>query len=361
MCRATAVPLLLIGLCLQGPVHAQEVADTVQETPAAAIRDNAPSWENRKVVVTGMMDRRVETRAGSGDAANFFYIRDAYGDALLVRTTAEWPDLRVLYRVQGTVTRDIRGQVFLDEETRRALPMSGVEGFDRFSMEDPTVSRDAIATGSGEIDLPTSVVVVPPLVAGEGTPLWMIGLFALTGALLLAIVYFARKPAPKTATAGSSASQFQASSVGAPPSAATPPAGLAPPMGLPEPSTVIEDRTVKFYAPPPGTVKVLGGRLEVEKPEKNTIRFFSVPSSNGMTEITFGRKPGKPYTHVQIKDPTVSAEQAKILVKDGSYTLENVSKTNPTTVNGAEVPEGGQVLKDGDMLEMGEVSFVFHS
>lgn len=361
MYRATAVPLLLIGLCLQGPIHAQDVADAVQETPAAAIRDNPGSWENRQVIVAGMMDRRVETRTGSGDAAKFFYIRDAYGDALLVRTTADWPDLRVLYRIQGTVTRDIRGQVFVDEETRRALPMSGVEGFNRFSLEDPTVSREAITPGSGELEPPLNLVTDPSQLAVQGTPLWIVGLFALTGALLLTIIYFSRKPAPKTATAGSRSAPLQASSVVSPSSGATPPAGLTPPQGMPEPSTVIEDRTVKFYAPPPGTVKVLGGRLDVEKPEKNTIRFFSVPSSNGMTEITFGRKPGKPYTHVQIKQPTVSAEQAKILVKDGTYILENFSKTNPTTVNGEEVPEGGQVLKEGDRLEMGEVSFVFHS
>ena len=353
--------VLFLGLFLQTQVAAQETTDTLSQTEGvrfAAIRDNPAAYENQQVDIVGMVDRYVSPQSGDDSSVRFFYMRDAYGDALLVRTTAEMPDLRVLYHINGTVTRDVRGQLFVDEDNRRARPISDVEGFGRTNIEEPTVSPEAIATEPAGGDPFTDIFPIDE----EGMPSWMIGLFILTGALLVALIYFVFKPAPKTATSGVSSAPFDAKPVAATPSAASTPSSTpAPPAGLPEPSSVIEDRTVKFYAPPPGTIKVLGGRFEVEKPEKNTIRFFSVPSPDGATVITFGRKPGKPYTHVQIKEPTVSSEQARIRIKDGIYEIENLSKTNPTLVNGDEVAEGGQKLKDRDTVEMGEVSFVFHT
>jgi pSer/pThr/pTyr-binding forkhead associated (FHA) protein len=48
------------------------------------------------------------------------------------------------------------------------------------------------------------------------------------------------------------------------------------------------------------------------------------------------------------------------------WRLENLSSTNPVTVNGRALDSRGGVgasviLADGDRIEMGEVAFIFHS
>lgn len=362
--RHLFLPLLVFGLLLVNPALAQDAtaeAPQDQSIRFSEIRDNPARFENQQVEIEGMVDRYVDSQSAVAQgSAQFFYLKDHYGDALLVRTTAEMPDLRVLYQISGTVTWDARGQLYVDEDTRRAMPMSEVEGFARSSTVDPTVAEEAIGgTPGGNVP--------PPPVQPEnspGLPNWMIGLFALTGALVVALIYFAVRPSPKPAAVSSLGSQSAQGSQPSPAAsapAASAPAAAGPASGasLPEPSSVIEDKTVKFYAPPPGTIKVLGGRFEVEKPERNTIRFFSVPGSNGTTEITFGRKPGKPYTHIQLKEQTVSSEHAKVRIVDGEYEIVNLSKTNPTRLNGEEVSDAPTGLKDGDTVEMGEVSFVF--
>ena len=46
-----------------------------------------------------------------------------------------------------------------------------------------------------------------------------------------------------------------------------------------------------------------------------------------------------------------------------SWTLENLSATNPVAVNGVDLPEGTppRELADGDRVEMGEVVFIFRA
>jgi hypothetical protein len=132
--------------------------------------------------------------------------------------------------------------------------------------------------------------------------------------------------------------------------------------GYPEPSSYIEDSSVKFAAPPEGTLKLLPGRLEMTEGfdvHKN-IRFFKLPSQEE-TEFTFGREAGTPYIHIQLKSPTVSAKQAKLLWTNGRYMLINYSTTNPTVVDGKSLGKDESVsIKEESKIEMGEIAFIFH-
>jgi len=132
--------------------------------------------------------------------------------------------------------------------------------------------------------------------------------------------------------------------------------------GYPEPSSYIEDSAVKFAAPPEGTLKLLPGRLEMTEGfdvHKN-IRFFKLPSQEE-TEFTFGREPGTPYLHFQLKSPTVSSKQAKLLWTNSRYMLINYSTTNPTVVDGKILGKDESVpLKEDSKIEMGEIVFIFH-
>ncbi|MGE5341127.1 MAG: FHA domain-containing protein [Candidatus Omnitrophota bacterium] len=130
----------------------------------------------------------------------------------------------------------------------------------------------------------------------------------------------------------------------------------------PEPDSFIEDLTIKMSAPPPGTLKLLPGRLEMIAgyDKVKEIRFYKLPTQEE-TEFSFGRSPGPNYIHIQFKSPTVSSKQAKLIWTNKKYMILNYSTTNPTKVDDV-VMEKDQSLPigEGTKIEMGEVAFIFH-
>ena len=119
---------------------------------------------------------------------------------------------------------------------------------------------------------------------------------------------------------------------------------------------------------PGGTVQFLPGRLEVlqgRSMEGQEIRFVRPDRAGERAVVTFGRGEGAPYRHVQLKVPTVSRLHARMSLEPGSdsWTLENLSATNPVAVNGVDLLEGGTPvpLSDGDRVEMGEIVFIFRA
>lgn len=124
---------------------------------------------------------------------------------------------------------------------------------------------------------------------------------------------------------------------------------------------LVDGETVRFYRPMEGTLQILPGRLEVVEgvDEGKQILFVRVPGTE--PEITFGRKPGEPHRHVQLRRPTVSRRHARMRFTEGRWTIVNESVTNPVRVNDKELPADGpgRLLQDGDRIEMGEVVFIF--
>jgi hypothetical protein len=138
--------------------------------------------------------------------------------------------------------------------------------------------------------------------------------------------------------------------------------GLHPELAITPPASVIEGSTIKMSVPPPGTLKLLPGRFEVESGDDTIkeIRFYKTKNQQE-TEITFGRGEGPNYSHIQLKPLTVSTRQAKLIWTNGKYTLINYSPVNPTVVNGTALEKEGSVtIAEGNKIEMGEVVFIFH-
>lgn len=134
-------------------------------------------------------------------------------------------------------------------------------------------------------------------------------------------------------------------------------------VAIPKPEAVVEGSTIKMAVPPEGTLKLLPGRFIVLSGDDKIreIRFYKTKAQEEC-EVTFGRASGKPYSHIQLKPMTVSAKHAKLVYAGGKFTLINYSRTNPTKVNGVELPENGSVeLKEGDRIEMGEMLFEFEA
>ena len=95
------------------------------------------------------------------------------------------------------------------------------------------------------------------------------------------------------------------------------------------------------------------------------VRFVRPDRPGERAVVTFGRGEGAPYRHVQLKVPTVSRLHARMSLEPGSGTwrLENLSTTNPVSVNGVDLAEGAPpvALSDGDRVEMGEIIFTFRA
>ena len=135
--------------------------------------------------------------------------------------------------------------------------------------------------------------------------------------------------------------------------------------GAPSPyagrTDLMQGHTVRFYRPPEGTLQMLPGRLEILEGEDrgHSIRF--VKMRPGAQQITFGRKEGSPYEHIQLRSLTVSRQHARLDFEHGRWSVINLSETNPVVVNGESLEPGSPTrpLADGDRIEMGEVVFLF--
>ncbi|MCC6928809.1 MAG: FHA domain-containing protein [Gemmatimonadaceae bacterium] len=122
--------------------------------------------------------------------------------------------------------------------------------------------------------------------------------------------------------------------------------------------------TLRLERPQDGTLQFLPGRLEIIEGRDvgQEVKFVRTSGPDGTT-VTFGRAEGAQYRHVQLHEPTVSRMHAKLVLDGKSWSLVNLSATNPVIVNGMALAGEGSsvVLREGDRIEMGEVVFRFRS
>src|SRR5262249_52499643 len=77
-------------------------------------------------------------------------------------------------------------------------------------------------------------------------------------------------------------------------------------------------------------------------------------------EIAVGRQPTSDAAAVVVFSKAVSGQQARLIHRDGTFYVENLSHTNPTRVDGRTLQEGGQrPLQDGSRIEMGPVTISY--
>ncbi len=127
---------------------------------------------------------------------------------------------------------------------------------------------------------------------------------------------------------------------------------------------LVEGTQLRFFRAEEGTLEFLPGRLEVVGGEDTgqEIHFTRQVGDEDVT-VTFGRSEGPPLRHVQLLDPTVSRQHARMSYAGQRWHLFNMSTTNAVLLNGAALPDHGAgiTLENGDRLEMGAVAFVFHA
>ena len=74
--------------------------------------------------------------------------------------------------------------------------------------------------------------------------------------------------------------------------------------------------------------------------------------------VTVGRTDS---ADICIKDATISTNHCKFTRSGDAYILEDCGSTNGTRINNVPVPDGGQELKNSDILQFGAVEIFFDS
>jgi hypothetical protein len=128
-------------------------------------------------------------------------------------------------------------------------------------------------------------------------------------------------------------------------------------------TAVFTDATVRMPRFEEAAQGFLPGRLEIQQgPNRGeSIRFRRTNGDDA--DITLGRGEGPPESHIQVNAETVSRLHARLRFDHGRWKISNLSRTNPLLVNGEPLTAGAMALwlSEGDTIEMGEMTFRFHS
>lgn len=328
ICLGAGLVVALVAPALtarQPPPDASAVNEPVQ---VQAIKNEIRRYANERVLLEGVVPQYEPTPTSS---TRLYWLKDDWGGLILVRTLDELPQTGARYAIEGVVTLDDTrgGQPVIQEALRRALLEEG-------------------GPGAGDVEpapdssLPMELILIAAVLSFVG----------LLGVLIWVIRARSQdEEMPVTPLPGSFSTPV-------PLSASPPP--TAPVAGV---DGVLESKTIKIQTPPPDTLKMLPGYLEVLEGdgEVNEIRLFFPPNAS-TPEITFGRAEGREYGHVQLKPPTVSKRQAAIVFEEGVFRLVNYSDVNPTRVDSAPLGVNeSKDLEDEALIEMGEIRFRFHA
>lgn len=315
------------------------------------VKNNVNRYLNERVRIEGYVTQYVDT--GSRTTA-FYVLKDDWGGLIRVRTSDAPPAVGKRYAVVGPVGFDPRtNDPYISQEKREELQLA---------TEAPSAIPTAIpgawvaqpAPAQQPAAPPPAPLAVEPEPAPSPAPTFSTGtlvllavlLAALAGIVVALVLVLGRKKKSRPGT-----SDFSL-------------AASLPAEAAPAPQQVIEGRTIKMHAPPPNTIKLLPGYLEVLSGDDavKEIRFYKL-KGEAVPETTFGRATGRPYVHIQLKPMTISSRQAKLSFDQGQVKLTNFAsnESNPTKVNGRDLGVDEMViLKDGDRIDMGEVAFKFH-
>jgi hypothetical protein len=343
-------PHLAIALLAIAATAAPLVAQ--RRVHVSDIKANPNEYLNERVEVEGTVAYHIDDRAGS--TTRFYVLKDDfYGATIYIRTVEEFPEANKRFKVQGTVTYDTkRRDIFIHEDRRFALEAPAP----------PQIVEPVGAASPGATPAATMTTVTPPTPWWSNTSLLILVIFLglLLLFIIIALVVTLTSKRRRSAPTGSYPTIVPQLPL---PGPAYGPSPSAAPMAPPQ--EVIEGHTIKMHAPPPNTVKLMPGWLEVLSGDDvvKQIRFYRL-RGEAMAETTFGRAPGKPYSHIQLKPMTVSSKQAKISFEPSGPRLTNFAPadSNPTRVNGRDLVMGESVaLSEGDSVEMGEVHFRYHA
>lgn len=350
------------------PMQASAQANT-QLTPIQRIRGNPRQYVNEQVTVVGKVVRYVDAKG-----SNAFYFEDEYGTQIRILSTASLPAIDSRWSIDGVVAIETSGDPYLVESKRT-------------STDAPPPAPLATTPSDADLDgvpdaadrcpnsAPGKVVDATGCEANDRSLLYYglggVALLIMGGGLYMSQQSRQRQREEEERRVRDEADRRRREeeerlrrereekekslNLGG---------GGGNSSGVAD-ADVFAGKTIRFARPNSmdGTLKLVPGRLEVVSgPDKgNEIRFVHVGTP--VPEVTFGRSDGPKYTHVTLTSPTVSRRHAMMRYEAGAWSIANFSDTNAVMVNGTALVSIGTpvTLKEGDLIEFGEVSVKFHS
>jgi len=322
------------------------------QTSISEINGNPGKYRGQTVTVQGTIDRHVDS--GSDTDTKNYIIKDDSGQEIRAKTTKKPPSTGARFQVEGTIEiSPFNRKPVLDEESRSELSSAS---------QNQASSSESLRQGFSTI-----------------TVYLIFGLGILVVVVLGYFAYASQADDRRQAVAPPSDDGVSEDQEGSSDLSTTELGGDGDESesGFPEPSgqriksessssqSSEEDsdgpETLKFKAPPK-TMKFVPGRLVIAAgPDQGKeFRIAGRPTPDGNV-VTIGRaevEGERAFAHIQLGDTyrTVSRMQAEIIQQDQTILLKNTSETNPTIVNGDNLPAGETVeLQDGDMIRMGEL------
>ncbi len=125
-----------------------------------------------------------------------------------------------------------------------------------------------------------------------------------------------------------------------------------------------EFRTIKIVKNPLKTLKFIPGKFLIISGEDKgkELRIAGYPTKAGFV-VSIGRKEvtgDKAFAHIQLKEKTVSREQAEFIYNDNKLYVRNLSETNYTQLNGIDLKPGEiSEVYPKSIIKFGEVEFQY--
>lgn len=324
--------LLITGIfalmLLSGKAMAQ------QDSTIFNVLRNTNHWLDKQVTVRGIVDTYIpiELNYEEGETTHTveYVLRGDFGNKILVRSTLSTPATHTVYEVTGLFQESNRpyGDYEIIEITRDfiATVEDGTEGTVAAAIADPQEASFWDRYG------------LPILIAGAVVVLLLI--------IFLSVLIFKKRPRYE---------EYYREPV----------QNQRPAFEEEQRGADQDFKTIKVEPNPPKTMRFIPGSLEIVGGEDKgkVFKMVGYPTGEGSV-ITMGRENGsgeRAYSHVQLKDPTVSRKQAEIIYKGGKLFLKNLSETNHTQVNGKELAPHEQVeLNANDsVIRTGAIEFKY--
>lgn len=284
---------------------------------------NPSHWLDKPVTVLGIVEEYVDIelpyQEGEQRLTVEYILRGDFGDRIHIRSHLEVPETNTKYRVTGMFQQSAKPNIDYEIiETRREIIEQG-----------PVVEY----TGTFWDDYGLAV-----LIAG--------GVVVLLLIIFLSVLIFRQKPSVQPAQPPQEPSS----------------GGME---DRPAFSSENDFKTIKVASSPPKTMRFIPGKLEIMNGEDKgkVFKMVGYPNADGSI-VTMGREPGsgeRAYSHIQLKDPTVSRKQAELIYKNGKLFMKNLSEVNLSMVNGKELSANEQTeLKANDsVIRTGAIEFKY--
>lgn len=301
-----------------------------QSTTIENINSNPSKYEGNQVEVEGLVTQYVHDKG----TTSYYLIKGDFGGIIRVNTAEPAPETNQKYHVKGIVyINQNKGTPFISEKTKFILT----------SRSNEVVIRDTTINPPPQVTVSNDNSLIYILI---GFLLILIGVFAY--------FQFNKRKEP----------QFDQKGFGQ---------NFNPPNYTPAQkyedhpptfSTESDYKTIKIVTSNPKTLKFIPGKLVISdgKDKGKEFRVAGYPTPDGFI-VSIGRKEvngERAYAHIQLKEMTVSRDQAELVHRNGKLMLKNLSETNLTQLNGEEL-NVGQVkeVTPGSKIRTGEVEFQY--